>query len=283
MSSFSSRRGFALLTVLWVMVAASIVSLATTIVARDAVGAARNRIDSDRALWLASGCVQRALARIDAALADARERGASRALWQSLDRAIGLVAVRGECEARLEAVGARLDLNAADTAVLAALFRRLGVADHDRLGASVQAWRDTNGAIPHMQALSRIEGLPDSAMLNSLLWTEPGRVSINHASLTVLGAIPGITDEVLARIAIEREAGRPIEDLRDLADLVSSAARTVLLANAELAGHLTTTVPDGWMLHSTGEVGSPPASATIDVRIMLDRAGASVTTWRSRQ
>ena len=56
----STRRGFALVVVLWVVVGGTTIALITADIARDAMGTARNRANESRAYWLAYGCVERA-------------------------------------------------------------------------------------------------------------------------------------------------------------------------------------------------------------------------------
>lgn len=277
------RRGFALLTVLWVMVAASVVSLAGTLVARAAVGTARNRMDATRAAWFANDCIQRAHAVIDTSLAEAQARGAVVATWRLLDRATAPLPRANECDVRLEAVGTRLDVNTADAAMLASLFGRIGVADPPAMATRVIEWRNSFGPVADPGAFAVIDGWPPPELVDSLLGAEPARLSINHAPITVLSAVPGFTDELLARVALERDAGRAVSDIRALAASVSAATAEALLVHAPDVERLTTTLPEAWLLRATGFAGTPPATATIDARVVLDRAGVAITRWVIRQ
>ncbi|MDB4949022.1 MAG: hypothetical protein JWM27_1671, partial [Gemmatimonadetes bacterium] len=53
-----SRRGFALLAVLWILVGAAALGLAVALSGRSAVAAAQNRVDLARARWAAAGCAE---------------------------------------------------------------------------------------------------------------------------------------------------------------------------------------------------------------------------------
>jgi len=65
------RRGYALLAVLWVLTFAAELGAGMRLSARDGALAVENRVRLTRAAWTAEGCVERARAAIDAALAQA--------------------------------------------------------------------------------------------------------------------------------------------------------------------------------------------------------------------
>jgi type II secretory pathway component PulK len=64
------RRGFAMITTLWVMTVASVIALAGALTGRSAVNATRHRTQLERGFWIASGCASRIRAAIDNALAE---------------------------------------------------------------------------------------------------------------------------------------------------------------------------------------------------------------------
>jgi hypothetical protein len=81
----AGRRGFVLLTVLWVTVAIAALGVAATLAVRDAVSTSRNRVSLARAAWGAEGC----LAGVTAASNDALiAAGESNTAWANLDRVL---------------------------------------------------------------------------------------------------------------------------------------------------------------------------------------------------
>jgi general secretion pathway protein K len=298
------RKGFALMTVLWVMVAASLVALAGSLAARDEVDAAANRVDAERAMWRANDCLERQRDAIDAILADAKRRGSTLEAWRRLDRATGLTQL-DDCDVRLEAAGSRLDVNDASAEQLRTLFRSLGL-EADALADRLLDWRDVdddprtngaerdwylaqarmtprNGPLADIRELARIAGFESLASLESVLGVEPGRISINTAPASVLSVVPGFTDEVLARIALERESGRDVADVLALAASVSRPAADSIMAHFPDISRQTTVNPDAWIVVARGWAGSPATEATIDARLVLDDGRAAMLRRRTLQ
>src|SRR4029078_2268776 len=67
--STRSRQGFALVAILWVLTVASVLGAGAALQGRDAYSAARNRLNAQRAYWIAEGCAAEALASADRILA----------------------------------------------------------------------------------------------------------------------------------------------------------------------------------------------------------------------
>jgi general secretion pathway protein K len=300
-----ARRGFALMVVLWMLVTASLTGLAAMTTARDTVALSANRIDDERAVWRANECFARARAAIDEVLAAAQRDGGALPVWRVLDWRIPAAGLRADgCDARLEAAGSRLDLNAVDERQLRAVFRSLALANPEALADALLDWRDTdddprpqgaeyrtyealqrvpprNGALADLRELALVIGFEGVGGLQELLGTEPGRLALNAAPIAVLATLPGFTPELLARIALERESGRAILDLLALAASVSSrAADSVMAYYPELVA-LTTATPDAWILTASGRSGAPPMVATIEGRLVLAGDRAAVVRWRS--
>ncbi len=59
-----------MITMLWVMTVAAVVTATGALAGRLAVHASRNRAELERAYWMAAGCASRARAVIDALLRD---------------------------------------------------------------------------------------------------------------------------------------------------------------------------------------------------------------------
>jgi len=246
--------GFALIAVLWVVVAlGGIVGLAA--------GAARlgqresiNRIALTRGRWAAEACLAIAQARWDEhALADTATVDLGGRTW---------------CAWRLTDPTARLNVNTADSGVLATALcggRSPCAAD------GLVRLRDTAPLTDLVQAAA-VPGL-DSASLALLTVDGPGTVNVNAAPAPILLALPGLGPEAVARIEMRRLAGRPYASLDALAADLSPPARAALLARyGDLARQVTFTAPAlvltalGWVdgvgapdrLHATIELLAIP-------------------------
>lgn len=259
-----SRRGFALLAVLWTMVGVSALAMTALLAAREAVATAQYRTAALRGAWAAEDCIARARAAIDATLTDEDA-------WRVLDSLVprSPIVTSAGCDIRLAPTGVALNVNAATGDQLRTLFRALGIdgtradsmtdalldwcdADDDPrpLGAE-RGWYVANGRFPprngpiaSLDELRRVRGfdrvtLPDS-LLRSVLTVEPGRIIWDRAPLPVLASLPGVTAPVLARIAEQRAHGLAI----NVGDLLGS--RAVELQTLTAAG------PDRWLLTAHG-------------------------------
>ncbi|MGH7718684.1 MAG: general secretion pathway protein GspK [Gemmatimonadaceae bacterium] len=292
------RRGFALLAVLWVMTGVAALSLGIALIARDGVTAVQNRIDMARAAWRAEGCLERARAVISRALARRTESLERDASWLTLDRVVASAAVvtAGRCNVALHAAGSAIDVGTADEELLRAIFGT-AVGDSrgaDSLVATLLDWRDAdddprprgaerewyeaqgrppprNGAPAHVRELARVRGFEAFAGLDTLLGVEPGRIALNHAPLAVLAALPGFTDETVARVAKRRLRGEVVLDLVSLAGDLSPASRDALSRRYPDLARLTTAEPDAWVVTSRATSGTRAVAVTVEARIA--RAG----------
>jgi type II secretory pathway component PulK len=303
------ERGFALLTVLWVMVGVAALGLTVSLAGREAVATARNRVDLTRASWRAEDCLERARSAIAGALIQEMplRPGGEPSVWATLDRVAltAPVVTAPGCELSVRPAGETLDLNAADEEVLRRLLAALRVppARADSLVQALLDWRDPddkarpngaesswyrsehrhpprNGPLADVRELSRVRGFETLDAAESVLGVEPGRVSLNHAPSAVLAALPGLTPEAVARIAERRARGLAIGDLLSLSGELSPAAREVLLARYPDLVRMTTPEPDAWIVRSRGQAGIPPITAWLEVRLV--RAGSRAAVVRQR-
>lgn len=290
------RRGFTLLTTLWVMTVASTLTVAAAVSGRRAVDAARNRVELERLRWRALGCAKRVQSAIDRALADTPTPDEATRLWRELYRAIDASPLLSNCDVTLEAAGTRLDLNAASGESAHRLFDAVGLPSSDSLTDAFLDWRDSddvalpngaesewyrelqrtlprNGPFSSEGELSYVRGFETAASLDSLVTTEPGRVSLATASVPVLMSVPGISRELAERV-VDQRATSPVRDLADLAGGLSESALAELVARYPDAQRLTTPDPDAWLLRVRAAAGVPPVGLVISVRLV--RAGDQV-------
>ena len=304
----SARSGFALLAVLWVMVAASTLGLTLALSARESVATARNRASSTRATWRAHDCLERARAAIDAALKEAeRQSPTSSSVWLFLDTILArspMVPSR-MCTLELRAAGTALDVNAADPEMLGRLLRTAGfeTARADSMTDALLDWRDAddvprprgaerswyanaarmiprNAALGSDREIALVRGFESVVGLDSLLTVDSARVFLTRAPIPVIAALPGIDDEALARVAERRmHDAWPVNLLALSAELSSNSRAALLPHYAELA-RLTTAEPEAWVVTGRGRAVSSNVSAVIELRLV--RAGRRAAIVRRR-
>jgi len=231
-----SRRGFALLAVLWVLTALSVLGGVALAVARTGSQTTRNRILLARAGWAREACVEILLARY-----------AQNPIVRTVDSVdLG----RGTwCRATLEDPGAKLNLNLADREALRTVLSAVrGRLSADSLADALLDWRDPdsvarpyrleaaanrNGPLADVAELAYVRGF-DSSLVDRLgQFLTPrgsGVINLNAAPPEVLATLPGMADEVVLVLLGRRASGQPIHSADQLVALLSTSARSVLLA-----------------------------------------------------
>jgi len=229
-----SRRGFALLTVLWLLAALTALAAGALALAGQGAAASRNRIVLLRASWAAEACAEilqgRYAERGDVEPVDSTDLGAG--VW---------------CRAEVEDAGGRLDLNRASPEQLRLLLGADSLADAvldwrdpdevPRQRGAEAAWYRVQGrrlprdsAFASVAELVFVRGLDSArvAMLAPALTVRgSGRVDLNAASAEVLAAMPGLDPPAVRAVLALRAAGRRLgspEDLLARLDLRSRAA-----------------------------------------------------------
>src|SRR5690348_9292085 len=91
----STRDGFALLAVLWMLGGGAVLGALLVASTRDAQQVAINRVDLARARWLAEGCVERARAAIDETVGELAIDDSS---WAHLDRLVRTSPITRGCD-----------------------------------------------------------------------------------------------------------------------------------------------------------------------------------------
>jgi general secretion pathway protein K len=298
-------RGFALLAVLWVIVALVALGVGISIVARQALGSARNRIELTRAEWRAEACMERLRADVGEYLQTPHTDTKGLSGWSALDQlASALDLQKDGCAISIQVAGAKLDVNAVDAETMTSLLSHIGIPAprRDSMVAALMDWRDAdddareegaerawyarngriaprNGAIADMRELRRVRGF-ETLALDSVLDVEPGRIDLNHASLAVIGSLPGISEEAVSRISQLRDDHMSVADLSTFAGQLSPGARQQLLANYAELTRATVTEPDAWIAVARVEAGAPAVGAVVEVRLV--RAGTRAAIVRRR-
>jgi general secretion pathway protein K len=279
----TTRRGFALLAALWLLVALSVASLALGAATRSRRLAAGNLAEHVRAEAAARAGVEQLRGRLVRRLS-----ATATALldpWRGVDSVLTDTLFVGDARAVVRArdVGATLNLNRATEDELRRFFvaLRVDAGEADRLAQAIADWGDPddlhrlrgaerdaylaagapalprNGPFQTLPELLSVRGMtpalfervrPDLTLLGS------GQVNLNLADRAVLLALPGITEEavaVLLRYRRQRRALGSISDLeRDLspgARREFSAALPALLARATADTREVEVVSDGWL------------------------------------
>jgi hypothetical protein len=311
----TSRSGFALVAVLWVLIGVAALSTASLALARDSVGASRNRISATRAQWLAEGCAERARAAISEAFArHTADRRGTASPWRSLDRVVDgslVLSAVEDCAVEMNAAGMRVNINTASGEQLTRLFVVLGLTElrADSLSSAILDWRDADD-VPHttgaesawytahslrtprnapladrteLRFVRGFDELPTTvqeAVLQSVD-VESGRVPIGHAPLVTLASLPGFTEVVLGVVGAARESRNPHQDLRSIGAALPPAARADFNRERLAIEHLTTSDPDAWILFARGWSGAPSVEAIVELRLVRAGDRAAVTRRRT--
>jgi type II secretory pathway component PulK len=301
------RRGFVLITVLWVLVAASVAALAGALSGRESFDAGRNRVSAARAYWRAQGCAEKARYAVDALLRTASAGQVRDSVWRSLDSLVAQTTGSGdaECSHSLEAAGSRLDANAAGEGQLLRLFAVLGIDDvaghvdalldwideddAPRSSGVESSWYGQAARIPPRNAhlgsvaeLQHVRGFEGSS-IESVIDVEPGRISIATASPTVLAAVPGFTPEARQRVAEWRAERRQISNLLVFAASLSSQSADSIVAYFPEISRVATLDPDAWIIRGVARSGLPTVSSVVELRLVRADERAAVArrrVWR---
>jgi hypothetical protein len=305
--SLARREGFALISVLWVLVGIAALALAANLAAREAVASAQNRADLGAAAWRAEACLERARAAIADSLAASEYEPPGRTVWGRMDRVVAASpALAGmDCAVEVRAAGAALDVNGADDGTLRRMFMALGrtQAGADSLADALADWMDAddvarpfgaeaawyrsmrlstprNGPLADGREVLRVRGFGALPGIDTLLSAEPGKVPLSHASPAVVSALPGLGPEAVARLAEMRIRGERVADLVAFTQSLSPGAREEAARRfPELTG-AAVTEPEAWIVRARGAVGAPAVVSVVEVRLV--RAGSRAAIVRRR-
>jgi hypothetical protein len=238
----SSRRGFALITVLWLITSLAVVvglSMAGTRVGNQAT---INRIALERGRWAAEGC-----------LAILQGRWATKRWLDSATIDLG----RGvRCRWSMQDPSARVNLNTADPEIL----RALGLGE-----TFVQALliRRRVRTIDDVREAATLPGF-DASLEDELTTLGDGHVNVDIASRRILLALPGMTPEAVDRILYRRSVRKPVASLENLAVELSASGRGELLnRNADLT-RIVVFAPQQLVIRAEGWVEGYKPRTTVE-------------------
>jgi len=232
-----SRRGFALLAVLWTLTAITMLTGAAMVVARLGSTTTRNRVLLTRAGWAREACTEILQARYaqDPFVRRLDSVDLGRNTW---------------CSAALEDPSMKLNLNLSYRAALVTVLQSV-VHPSTRVDSLVDAlldWRDPdaiprlfgdessgsrNGPLAEVWELHYVRGFTDSlvgSLARFLTTRGTGAINVNAAPPEVLATLPGTTEETVRMLIMHRRE-TPIPNADVLAGLLSPSARRALLAS----------------------------------------------------
>jgi type II secretory pathway component PulK len=269
-----SRRGFALLAVLWTVTAMTVLTGAAITVARLSSATTRNRIWLARAGWAREACGEILQARYaqDASIRALDSVDLGRGTW---------------CAASLEDPSVKLNLNLADRQALGGVLQTVVHRSRavDSLLDALLDWHDAdavprplgdespgnrNGPFADVWELRYVRGFTDSlvAALQPFLTTRgTGAINVNAAPPEVLAALPGITEEVV-RLLMMHRARTAFPNADALAGLLSPGARATLLASYPEFVRAAVFAPSQLVGVVTGGVRGTPITARVTLTMV---------------
>jgi len=227
-----SDRGFALITVLWLVTMLSAVVGLGLAATRIGQRTTLNRIVLARGRWAAEACL---------AIAQARWKQARLPDTATVD-----LGGKTFCDWRVVDPGSHINVNTADRETLeglgfdSALVERL-IAGRPFFGVPVEG----------LDSLLTVEG--------------PGSVNLSAAAPAVLRALPGMSPEAAERVLGRRSIGRPVSSLDELAGLLSPAGRSRLLARYSELARVATFAPARLIVTAQGWVDREAPRSTIEI------------------
>ena len=293
-------RGYALLSVLWMVAGASALGFALSGAARDTAATVRNRVALTQAEWQADGCLARARAHLTETLRSEQQRWVKTesTSWHRVDRVLAQARFPDACQVHAQAAGSRLDINALSAPRLREAFLILGVAGPtaDSVVAAVLDWTDRDDAprtvgaeagwyvaerrIPpsnrpftSIREVLRVRGLDRVPGIEQMFEVEGGPISLNQATEPVLQTISALSPRVRRRIH-DLQRGDGITSFRQIARGLGTEEED--RAQRSLPGLVQVAVldPSAWLLQVTAR--DPGGRLQVTVSQRFRRAGSTV-------
>jgi general secretion pathway protein K len=244
-SGRARQRGIALVLVLWVMALLAVMVVGFAGDARTELKLARNQADAAQARAIADTGVSLALLSV----LDNNEDTA----WRIDGATHSLAYGDGAISVSVQDEGGKIDLNLAPPALLAGLFRTLGIADPEALAAAIQEWRRQHGAEAADEPLARtgpflaleqlraVPGVTAAAYARAApfltVYTRRDRVDPLTAPAEVLLSLPGARPAEVDAFLAARDRLGPVPGglpaLNGIGDFIAHAGLEVVTITAE--------------------------------------------------
>lgn len=309
----SRMNGFALITVLWVLVGMTTIALMVVMGARRSVQASSNRMDLIRAQWHSEQCLSVVMAAIDGELGrNADSANPTAPAWRTLDAVVAADAAVQQvgCNVSLKPVGTAVDVNTAGREQLLLLFAAIGMRPEksDSLADAILYWRGDSTQVSdpeseeawyirHHDVLPRRAPLDDirelqfvrgfrSALdsfpeLASALTVEPGRLLADRAPRAVLLSVASLPPGAVPQLLKLRAGGNQIGNIRNLANWLPRPARDSLLGVDQELQKAFSSEPDAWIATVTaGRNDSSGVVTVVEVKIVRGAGHAAVIRRR---
>lgn len=291
----TSRHGFALVTILWIVTLLSVVVAAADVVAHSALAAEFNRRSLVRSTWQLQGCAAWLTSHVEV----------DDSLWTDLQRVV-LASHGDDCEVSLEPDAVGVDLTVPDSALIlrvllaagtpratadsmaAALLDWIDQDDVPRAAGAEREWYRDHGMAPPANRpvfdraeLELVRGFATRPELTRLFSPRGGRISLVHAPAPVLRSMPGVTDETAVEIVRARGSHAP--DWPRVSALLTRTSRDSLARASDWLTRHTVWSPDAWFVTLRSREG--PSAPAAELRLRLVRVGRRlvsterVITW----
>lgn len=316
MIALSRRRGFALISALWLVVALSTLALEVSVIARRRRLVVANMLETVRAERAAASGIEHERARLSQLLLQAGNRPSWNkaatvdAPWENADSSpVDTVQVDGDVAYVVASTdaGTMVNLNTVDGAGLARFLAESSIdaLTADALAQAILDWRDAddfrrlrgaerddyvksgarelprNGPFETVNELRFVRGMAPailSKIAPHLTVLGSSEVNVNKATAAVLLSVPGMTSLAVAAITSAQRSHRRIESLRQLMDMLPSPARSALEQNPIGAARLTFDTHE-LLVRSRGWVNGSPVRVA-ETAVVVRMGTTPIVTWR---
>ena len=310
-----SRRGFALLSALWLLIALAALSLELSVVARHRRLIVANTLESLRAEHAAKSAIEEERARLAQLAVGSgdiawRDPAAIVDPWRNADSLPhDTIAVGDGTKFTVVSrdLGTLVNVNLVDEPGLTRFLTALSIDGNtaDALSQAIMDWRDAddfrrprgaereeyskagarelprNGPFEDVDELRFVRGMTPtllSKIASNLTVFGNGEVNVNKASDAVLLSVPGMTPLGAAVIIGARRGRRRIQNLRELMDMLPLPARAALADNPVGAARLGFDTHD-LEVRAVGWVDGSPVRA-IETAVVTRVGAIPLVTWR---
>jgi general secretion pathway protein K len=264
-----TRRGFALIAALWLLVAFAAIGTGISIHSRARRLSAANSLDEDRGHAAAEAGLEHVrsrLARLLAGTLTLQEMPTVGDSWSTASTALTDTVKLGaeRYHVSVRDAGASLNINLASEQEIERFFIALPIdaGRANEIAESILDWRDSDNlhrlhgaeaddylrlgsaVLPPNEKFSRLEELRYVKSVTPEIFARArpfltlmgtGQININSAPRPVLLALPGMSEEAVSVLLQTRGSSQPIHSVQELSARLSSGARASLIdANPEL-------------------------------------------------